>query len=281
MAEAYYTLITGASEGLGKFLALDCARRRLNLLLVALPGSGLRRLAAYIRKEYQVTVLYLEKDLSTEKSCFELYAAIREQGLAINCLINNAGLGGSAGFAEKDVHFYTRQIAVNVTAPTVLTRLLLADLRRHAPAHILNVGSIAGYFALPGKQVYSATKAYLLCFSRSLRKELHKDRISVSVVCPGGMDTRWELLLEHRIQSNWLCRQSIMHPAKVASLAVEGMLKKKELIVPGFWNKVFLFWNRIFPGWLKNRLTRYQMENQNPLVRPLTNEADLTESIAV
>ena len=67
MAKVYYTLITGASEGLGKFLALECARRRRNLVLTALPGSGLRKLAAYITGQFGVHVVYVEKDLSTEK----------------------------------------------------------------------------------------------------------------------------------------------------------------------------------------------------------------------
>ncbi|NTS40001.1 SDR family NAD(P)-dependent oxidoreductase [Flavisolibacter sp. BT320] len=272
MANAYYTLITGASEGLGKFLALECARRRRNLVLSALPGSGLRKLAAYITGQYGVHVVYVEKDLSTEKSCYELVAAIREKGLAINCLVNNAGIGGSFGFDEKDVPFYHRQIGVNVVAPTILSRLLVADLRRHAPSHILNISSLAGFFALPNKQVYGATKAYLFRFSKSLRTELKQDNIHVSVLCPGGMDTRWELLLEHRMGANWLCRQSIMHPAKVAAIALDSMLQNKAVIVPGAWNRVFLLWNRIFPGWLKTHLVRYQTRKHSPLFAPVPAE---------
>jgi short-subunit dehydrogenase len=281
MRKCYYTLVTGASEGLGKFLALECARREHNLVLVALPGSGLQRLVAYINKHYRVKVVCMEKDLSTEKSCFELYAALREMGIHINCLINNAGIGGSFGFDEKDSHFYAQQIGVNVTAPTVLTRLLVADLRRYAPSHILNISSMAGFFALPTKHVYGATKSYLLSFSRSLHRDLKEDNISVSVVCPGGIDTRWQLMMEHRMDSSWLCRQSIMHPAAVARIAIDGMLKNKEVIVPGIWNKVFLLWSKIFPGWLMNRLTRYQMKKLKPIITTLNDETDRTASIAV
>ncbi|HEV7332598.1 MAG TPA: SDR family NAD(P)-dependent oxidoreductase [Flavisolibacter sp.] len=277
MPSPCYTLITGASEGLGKFLALECASRQHNLVLTALPGSGLRKLSAYIQKQYGVNVMYTEKDLSTEKSCYDLVAGIRQKGISINCLINNAGIGGSFSFDEKDGHFYNRQIGVNVIAPTILSRLLVADLRRHAPAHILNISSIAGFFALPNKQVYSATKAYLFRFSKSLRTELKRDNIHVSVLCPGGMDTRWELLMEHRMHANWLCRQSIMHPAKVAAIALDSMLQNKAVIVPGVWNKVFLLWNRIFPGWLKHHLTRYQMRKLKPILTPVPNEPLMTK----
>ena len=281
MHNTCYTLITGASEGLGKHLALECARRRRNLVLLALPGSGLYKLTDYIRKYHSVQVETIEKDLSTEKSCFELYVWLKEKGLHINCLINNAGIGGSFAFDEKDVHFYTRQIAVNVTAPTVLTRLLMADLRCYVPSHILNISSMAGFFALHNKQVYGATKSYLFSFSRSLRRELKDENVSVSVVCPGGMNTRWRLTMEHRMESGWLCRHSVMHPAAVARIALDGMLKNKEVIVPGTWNKVFLVWNKIFPGWLKNRLTRSQAKKLTPILSPLNKEPDKTASIAV
>lgn len=281
MPDHCYTLITGASEGLGKFLALECARRQRNLVLVALPGSGLQKLAGYLKKQYSVEVACVEKDLSTEKNCLELCTELKQKGFRINGLINNAGIGGSFGFDEKDTHFYARQIAVNVTAPTLLTRLLLADLRRNAPSVILNVSSMAGFFALHNKQVYGATKSYLFSFSRSLRRELKEDGVSVSVLCPGGMDTRWQLMMEHRMNTNWLCRQSIMHPAAVARIAIDGLLKNKEMIVPGFWNKLFLVWNKIFPGWLTNHLTRYQMRKLKPIVTPVNDDTAMTSSIAV
>ena len=281
MADNDYTLITGASEGLGKYLALECARRRRNLVLIALPGSGLHQLAAYIHNRYRVQVVDIEKDLSTEKNCFELYACVQQQSLRVNCLINNAGIGGSHRFEEKDVLFYSRQIAINITAPTLLTRLFLADLRRHAPAHVLFVSSLAGYLSLPSKQVYGATKSYLLRFSNNLRTELKAQGISVSVVCPGAMGTRWDLLLEQRLHSSWIFRQSVFTPAKVASLAIDGMLKDKAVVVPGFWNKVFLGCNQVLPGKLKERLTRYQIKKDKSFFTPEQNPSKKKELITI
>jgi short-subunit dehydrogenase len=103
------------------------------------------------------------------------------------------------------------------------------------------------FFALHNKQVYGATKSYLFSFSRSLRRELKDDNVSVSVVCPGGMNTRWRLTMEHRMEAGWLCRHSVMHPAAVARIALDGMLKNKEVIVPAPGTKCSWCGIRSFP----------------------------------
>lgn len=281
MRTNYYTLITGASQGLGKHFALEGARRHWNLVLIALPGSGLHQLAHYIAAHYTVQVVVLEKDLCLEQSCTEIFFALKEKGILINRLINNAGMGGSFNFDEKDTAFFSRQITLNTTAPTLLTRLFLDDLKRTAPSFILNVSSLACFFSLPSKQVYSGTKAFLLQFSKSLHRELKEEGISVSVVCPGGMDTRWQLMMEHRLERNWLSRQSILHPATVAAVALDGLQKGKAVIIPGAWNKCFLVWNRIFPTWFKNYLTRHQLKKMKPIFIQPAEEMTKTEAIAV
>lgn len=261
----HYTLITGASQGLGKYLALEGAQRGWDLVLVALPGSGLPELAGYITKHWNSRVVVMEKDLSAENACHQLFYELKEKGILINRLINNAGMGGNYAFDEKGTEYFSRQIHLNVTVPTVLTRLLLDDLRKTAPSAILNVGSLACFFKLPTKQVYASTKSYLLHFSCNLRKEVKQNGISVSVVCPGGMDTRWQLIMEHRLEKNWLKRHSIMHPAEVSRVALNGMERGKAVIVPGFINKCFLFFSRIFPNRLVSYLTRQHVNKLKPV----------------
>lgn len=281
MAGPNYTLITGASQGLGKYLALYAAQRGWNLVLVALPKSGLQQLAAYITKQYLCNVIVFEKDLSDQQSCMELYYALKQEGIGINRLINNAGMGGHFAFDEKDASFFMRQIAINTTAPTLLTRLFLDDLKKNAPSQILNVGSLVSFFNLPNKQVYSGTKSFLLSFSNSLRRELEEEDISVSVVCPGGMDTRWQLMMEHRLERPWLFRQSVLHPSVVARQALEGMLQKKAVIIPGRLNRVFLLLDRLLPRRLTLYLTRLQLKGLKPIVTQPADAAPVTESIAV
>src|SRR6476469_6025345 len=101
MTNKQTALITGASEGLGKYVALECARRGMQLVLVALPHSGLHTLAQYLRTTFGVSVWAFEKDLCAEDSPIELYTAIKKAGLTINVLINNAGMGGIFSFGQR------------------------------------------------------------------------------------------------------------------------------------------------------------------------------------
>src|SRR5947209_11380306 len=125
--------ITGASEGLGKYLALECASRGMHLVLVALPHSNLLSLARYICSNYGVQVWAFEKDLSHEENCTSLYNAVKAQGITIGVLINNVGIGGVFHFEERDHEYYNTMIRLNTIAPTILTRLFLDDLRKSTP----------------------------------------------------------------------------------------------------------------------------------------------------
>jgi uncharacterized protein len=253
-----YALITGASEGLGKFLAIECAKKEMNLVLVALPGSSLHILKSYLLKTFDVDVLCIETDLSGESNCHKLYEEIKCKKISISVLINNAGIGGTFSFDEKETSYYTELISLNVIAPTLLCRLFLSELKKNAPSFIMNVGSLAGVFALPNKQVYSGTKSFLVSFSKSLRRELKKDNVSVSVLCPGGMNTSWRLTMENRMMGTWMSRQSVMEPSEVAAIGIRKMFQRKETIISGFWNRFFLFGDRLFPKRIKEYLVHYQ-----------------------
>jgi uncharacterized protein len=253
-----YALITGASEGLGKFLAIECAKKQLGLVLVALPGSDLRGLSNYLVKKFHIHVVCIELDLSDENNCHKLYKRVQGEKITISVLINNAGVGGTFCFDQYDASYYSRLISLNVTAPTLLCRLFLNDLKKSSPSFIMNVGSLAGMFSLPNKQVYGGTKSYLVSFSRSLRRELRKDQVSVSLLCPGGMNTSWRLTMENRMMGTWISRQSVMEPSDVAAIGIRKMFQGKELIITGFWNRCFLLMDRVFPKRIKEGLMHYQ-----------------------
>jgi len=154
MCNKNYVLITGASEGFGKALALECAGREMNLILVALPGSGLDNLADYIRKNFDVKVVCFEHDLSLKEECYSLFNEVKERMLPVKILINNAGMGGTHFFEERNTEYYYKQIELNVVAPTLLSHLFLEMLEENNPAFFLNVSSLAGFFFLHKKQVY-------------------------------------------------------------------------------------------------------------------------------
>src|SRR6187399_2119114 len=102
----FYTLITGASEGFGRALAIECASRKMNLILVALPDSNLYILADDIQEKYNVDVVAIEKDLSVEENCISLFKEVELLKLPVNMLINNAGMGSTMFFEEGNLSFY-------------------------------------------------------------------------------------------------------------------------------------------------------------------------------
>jgi len=249
MNSKFYTLITGASMGFGKVLAEECARRNMNLLLIALPGESLHELASAIKNNYAVDVVAIEKDLCGDQSCHELFQEVHESGLQINMLINNAGVGGTQFFHDGTIARYEEQIRLNVLATTVMTHLFIGMLKRNAPSYILNVGSLASFFSLQKKQVYGATKSFILYFSKSLRRELQSENVFVTVVCPGGMFTN-DTVTKTINSGSFISRASSMRPEDVAPIAIEGLMKKKEVVIPGRINRTIVFLDGILPRFI-------------------------------
>lgn len=249
MSKNLYTLITGASEGFGRALAIECASRKMNLILVALPDSKLHFLAETLIRKYAIDVIAIEKDLSIEANCEMLYKQVEKLKLPVNMLINNVGISSTMFFSEGSIDFYQKQVKLNVVTTTLLTSLFLNMLKTNQPSHILNVGSLSCFFYLAKKQVYGATKSYIYSFSKSLRGELSGEGVNVSVICPGGMNTN-ETIIKTNKANNWLARQSIMNPEDVAPIAIKGLLNRKEIIIPGRMNKMFLLIDKLLPSFL-------------------------------
>ena len=262
MISKHYTIITGASEGLGKSFAIECASRQMNLILVSLPDSGLTELAIFIRRNFKVSVCTFETDLSLSSACYDLFLEIERRNLSLNTLINNAGMGNTGFFDEGSPDFYEKQIRLNVLATTVITHLFIKSLKHKTPAYILNVGSLASFFYLPKKQVYGGTKSYIYYFSKSLKKELQSKGVYVSVLCPGGINTNLSVTLINK-NSPWSTRITIMNPEEVAVIAINGLLKGKGVIIPGRLCKFFLFMDKVLPSVLKTFMTSRTMQKIN------------------
>lgn len=230
-----YALITGGSEGIGKALALECASRGMNLVLVALPGEHFPRFGSEIRKTYGLDVRILELDLCDEDAPQKVYDYCKVQEIEVSVLMNNAGVGFLGEFKDGDAGQIRRLLMLNDMATVMLTRLFIADLIANKPSYILNTGSLAGLSPIPFKSVYSASKAFVYTFSRSLREELRPHGVGVSVLSPGAVLTNENT---HRASASlgYLARLGTISPANVAQKAVSRMLRRKAHIVPGIFN---------------------------------------------
>jgi short-subunit dehydrogenase len=230
-----YALITGASKGIGREIALQLAELGYPLLLVSRNEAELSALAETIEKDYKVNALWLAVDLSTHTGAQQVADWCKKEPLKIEILINNAGYGLWGNFDLLNLEAQLNMISLNVSAQVALTSLLLPTLKQEPQAYILNVASTAAYQAIPTLAVYAATKSFILSFSRALRYELKDSHVSVSCLSPGPTDTGFasraglDALKELADKFN-------MSPAVVAASAVKGMFKGKAEIVPGFLN---------------------------------------------
>lgn len=249
----YYTLITGASQGIGKAFALECAERGMNLFLVALPNPFLYDTEKMIRENYPIEVISLGIDLTDPDSPRKIYEFSLENFIEVNFLINNAGFGTSGLFEKSDMLINFRMIALNVQASVGLMRLFIPDLKRNGPSHILNVSSMEATLPLPYKTVYTGTKNFIYSFSLALNEELKGTGVRVSVVCPGPVLTNEDGF--KRIKSHGArARLLVKMPDFVAKKTIHAALKGKVEIIPGILPKILVKLGKGFPTLLKMKL---------------------------
>ncbi len=182
-------LITGASGGIGKELASIHASKGGDLIIVARSKGKLEELKKDLESKYSVQVMVIEKDLSEAKTPREVYDEVKEAGIQVDYLINNAGFGGLGKFHERDWQEDLNMINLNIVALTALTRFFLPDMVSRNRGKILNVSSTASLMPGPLQAVYYATKAYVTSFSNAIAEELHDTPITVTALMPGATET--------------------------------------------------------------------------------------------
>jgi short-subunit dehydrogenase len=238
-------LVTGASAGIGRELALTLAREGHDLVLVARREPELSALAAELKEKYGADGRVITADLSKTRAVQTL---IKELGpdTQIDVLVNNAGFGGHGAFSERPRDADLNQIAVNVTALTDLTRQLLPGMVQRRRGRILNVASTAAFQPGPFMAVYYATKAYVLSFSEALAEELSGTGVTVTALCPGVTTTEFQQVAG--VNDIALTKGPLaMSPAQVAEAAYKGMVKGKMVVIPGVHNKVGAHATRFTP----------------------------------
>lgn len=190
--EGSSALITGASAGLGQEFARQLASRVGSVVLVARRQDRLEGLRDELTKlNPNLKVHVRATDLSDERAVIELGEWLESEKIAVDLLINNAGLGDLGHFATIELQRVKEMLAVNVTALTLLTRLVLPGMVARKRGAILNVSSSAGFLPLAGFAVYAATKSYVTSFSEAIRAELRGTGVTVTALCPGPVHTEF------------------------------------------------------------------------------------------
>jgi len=244
-----YSIVTGSSKGLGKSFAEELASRGNHLILVALPGEGLKQLSIELSEKYDVEVLFYETDFSKQEAVYQFADWINSK-YSINILVNNVGIGGTYSFLDSNAEYIDSIININVRTFSLLTRLLLENLRQQIHSYVLNVASMASFSPMPYKTVYPASKAFIYSFSRSLSEELKNTNIFVSVVHPGPMMTN-ERVSKLIIKQGRLGRFGLLPTDRIAEIAINKLLRKKPLIIPGILNKITWIAMKTMPVWFQ------------------------------
>lgn len=238
MQERKIALITGASRGIGLELAAIFAQAGNDLVLVARNKKDLETIRRVFEEKANISVHIIAKDLSVAGAAAEVYQEVQEQGLSISYLVNNAGFGDYAAFADAKWEKLQEMINLNIDALTHLCHLFIEEwIKSPSEQKILNVSSTAAFQPGPMMAVYFATKAYVLHLSEALRQELRRHRISVTALCPGPTATHFGEVSNMKA-SDLMKNVKIADPKEVAQIAYHGMMKNKSVIIPGTLNKM-------------------------------------------
>ena len=223
-------LITGASSGIGKDIAVYLASMGIDLIIVGRRKENLEDL----KKNLNVKVKVIPLDLSEFDNVEELYNEVRKDNIDI--LVNNAGFGLFGEFSKTDIETEMKMINVNI---------------KKDKGYILNVASSAGFMAGPKLSTYYATKNYVLRLTEAIYEELKMNgsNVHISALCPGPVDTEFNKVAHGEFHTKAATSEY------VAKYAIDKMFKNKLIIIPTIKMKLAIFFTRLVPTKLLLRIT--------------------------
>ena len=242
-----WALVTGGSSGLGVDFARELADRSMNLILVARRKEKLAEVEKQLIEDYGVEVVILPRDLSARDAPRQLYEELKDRGLEIEVLINNAGFGLYGKFQDQELDYLEDMIDLNVRTLMALTHLVLPEMLERGSGYVLQVASNAAFQPSPGYAAYGGTKSFVHSFSQAVSYELKDSTVRMSVVSPGPARTEFHDV-SNQGRDNWYIQLLLMPSEKVAEAGVKALFKGKPGVVPGWINKT--------AAWAAQRLPR-------------------------
>jgi short-subunit dehydrogenase len=239
-------LVTGASGGIGAELARELARHGHDLVLAARSVAPMEALAVELR-ERGAAATVIAADLSKPGAAASLADEIARSGLAIDVLVNNAGLGAAGRFDRGDPARIGEILQVNIVALTELTRLLLPGMIARGRGRVMLVASVAGFQPGPRMAAYFASKAYVLSLGEALAYELRGTGVSVTVLCPGATATNFFTVAgaDNSVMARRLRR--MMRAEDVARLGYFGLARGRRVVITGAMNRLLALAGRYVP----------------------------------
>ena len=245
-------IITGASRGIGRALAIQLAKSGCGLLLTALEGNELSALSNELRSKFPISVASVASDLSDPKSCKNLIDWIKKCEMPPDILVNNAGLGYFGRFEDSNWANTEKTIALNISVFIQLTYELIPVLKKRPSAKIVNISSGIARLPYPGLAVYGATKGFVSSFSESLASELAASSIRVLCFHPGFTMTSFIGSAGMDLQK---VPKMLLHtPEEVATQIVLAIRKDKPWAYSDFMTRFSAWFGTLLPPRLKASL---------------------------
>ena len=238
MIDAYadrWALVTGASSGIGEAFARQLAARGMHLVLTARRLDRLEALADDLHTRHGTLTDLVSGDLADPATPTRLLEEIRSRDRQVELLVNNAGYAVVGDIGETDRAKTLEMLNVNVAALTELTYAVLPGMVERGHGAIVNLSSVAAFQPVAYMAAYAATKAFVLHFSEALWAEVRESGVTVMALCPGV--TRTEFFDVAGV-SGWLKKQRSSSPDRVVRKALKALERKRQYVVPGFWNYV-------------------------------------------
>lgn len=270
-------LITGASKGIGRELAIIFARQGYDLVLVARSKALLEELGKRLSKKYKMEVTTIEKDLTCKEAPEEIFQEL--EGRRIDILVNNAGFGDYKEFAHSEWEKQYLMIQLNITALMHMTKLFLPNMIKQGYGKVLNLASTAAFLPGPNMSVYYASKAAVLSFSQAISKELKGCNVTVTALCPGPTSTNFERTAG-LINSKLFHSLKVTDAKKVALYGYKALMKGKPVAVEGLFNKMLIISTKLAPrgvvlamiDQIQSKLREGQPADEQPADGQLTKE---------
>ena len=263
-------IITGASSGIGKSLAIECAKRGAHVVLAARQYVTLCELAESLEKQYNVKALAVQCDVAVEEDCAHLIKQTLTTFGKIHVLINNAGISMRALFKDVDLKVLKSLMDVNFWGTVYCTKYALPEIIK-TKGSIVGVSSIAGYKGLPGRTGYSASKFAMNGFLDSLRVENLKTGVHVLTACPGftASNIRNTALAKDGSQQgeSSMEEDKMMTSEEVANIILNGVENRSRTLIMTGQGKLTVGLSKFLPAFLDKMVYKVFAKEKNPLLR--------------